>query len=346
LFLLTLFAFVCLGQIDPNSLVPIPGMDLLGWGFDIRSGPQIEYAIKAPLFDFPYDEVPVTYTYPLWPNLTFKVPSNVFVSTSSRVSTNSYVTTNITQEIFNLGLSLGLSGTVDGTNNTQFTGDLNLNYQRRLLTSGNYVIGNNQIAIGLWTVAIGPLAPITELFNQSVANLGLYQSTDSLTPLQFVDSYGTHFISGVMVGGMIAQSTNIQNSNASTTDQLGFLAQGEFKNFFGIDDAKFDINANLTEQRQEFIQNTYYTMQSNGGSYSVTNFFQGNTNPSETYQTWLNSLKVNPVSVLFRLTPIVNLIADPDVYTSVSNAVVNYINGQDAFDYAELDIFSTPSPSP
>ena len=27
---------LCFGQIDPNSLDPIPGMDLLGWGFDLR----------------------------------------------------------------------------------------------------------------------------------------------------------------------------------------------------------------------------------------------------------------------------------------------------------------------
>jgi len=53
----------------------------------------------------------------------------------------------------------------------------------------------------------------------------------------------------------------------------------------------------------------------------------------------LASLKVNPVSVMVRVSPISLLFNDKGVRRSVLKALGNYLDGEDAFDYSQLSIF-------
>lgn len=119
----------------------------------------------------------------------------------------------IDQDMFNLALTIGIRGNYEGDNGTKFSGDLNFSYKKRLLQTGNYVIANNKIGIGLWQANLGPIAPLRERVRASILNLALYEKTDVLEPLKFLDTHGTHFVSAVMVGGLIGQTTNIQNNS-------------------------------------------------------------------------------------------------------------------------------------
>jgi hypothetical protein len=133
------------------------------------------------------------------------------------------MSTEIDQDMFNLGLSIGIRGNYEGDNGTKFSGDVSFSYKKKLLSTGNYVVANNQIAIGLWQANIGPLAPLTDLVQASILNLALYQSTDKLQPMIFLDTHGTHFVSGVMVGGIIGQTTNIEKSSKKPIFIRSFL---------------------------------------------------------------------------------------------------------------------------
>lgn len=101
----------------PSNLLPLPGTDFVGFGYDIRFA-EADDALTLPILSWTYDNGQ-TYAYPLNPANVFKVPDEVYVRTLSftRATSTAFETSQDykTHKALSVGLDTTTSIQGDGT---------------------------------------------------------------------------------------------------------------------------------------------------------------------------------------------------------------------------------------
>jgi len=261
--------------------------------------------------------------------LVFRHPDNTLVRTAALVETEAIVLQNLTQEIEQLKLDLGISGTFQDNSQTDgiFSGDLNLNYDSVSLDTGNYTKITNRLRISYWQLYLGHSSTIKSVVQYAMNQLLLLNPTDQIDLLQFLDRYGTHYIDSLMVGGTLEMDVTSLTTLSNTTEQLNVLANAAFQNLFGISHANLTLDLDFSQQVTDFVSNVTNNLYTLGGNYSVNNFFSGNTDPASTYEQWIGELISNPVPIRFRCVPIYTLFSDQDLVQRLQTATQAYLQG-------------------
>jgi len=357
LFLATLVASVVMSeesvfQKRQQVLVTNPvifGLDLLGWGVDLKLG-KPEEAIKVPIYQWTYDDLN-NYLYPLEPKTTFRVPDDVYVRTVAELYSTTKLFTSAQDWVNFLKLQLGLSidassnssssGGGGGGNSTlntgsfslaEFQGNVDVVYQTNQLSSQNHMLIYNSLESGLWQLVIGPtIGPRQQVIDKINEAVNLTLGGDTQAYARFINRIGTHYIESVIVGGKLELSSDVSTNTSLNRDEINVAAGFEFKNLFGLDKGNLTANLNVTNAHTTFQQTANNWMKALGGDPELANFFSGNLDPEDTFPLWQETLISNPAPIRYRLREI-SWLFDNFQRQPVSDAVTSYLNGIPNFD--------------
>ncbi|XP_036382747.1 perforin 1.5 [Megalops cyprinoides] len=151
---------------------------------------------------------------------------------------------------------------------------------------------------------------------------------------RLIDTYGTHYIRQVQLGGRVRRVTAFRTCLAT----LKGFSEYEIKNCLDIELKMalgfLPVNASLTQKCSHILTDNMtmgfyqgfmtHKMEVLGGEkYFPDVLF--NQDPSSAYSSWMSSLNVNPDVVSYAVFPLHHLVGDPEVGANLRRAVLEYI---------------------
>lgn len=151
---------------------------------------------------------------------------------------------------------------------------------------------------------------------------------------RIIDTYGTHFIRHVYLGGRVRQVTAFRTCLATLK---GFL-ESDIKNCLNIElkmalgflPANMSLSNKCSNILKDNMSMGFYQgfltqkLEVLGGeSYLPDLAFH--QSPAKAYESWMNSLRENPDIISYAIFPLHHLVADPQLSASLRTAVTEYI---------------------
>jgi len=330
------------------------GLDMLGWGVDLRTSPPDEGSLKVPMYTWAYTQGN-SYLYPLEPETRFQVPDEVYVRTVATMKGTNRIYTKTDEYLTDLHIGLGLSikqaaqnantnsnnnaatGANSSTSLSQtdlsgFSGSVGVTYNKRQLNTDGYLLVQNSLMSALYQLVVGPDISI----RQSVQNAQqlIRDTSDAsekyLMQAEWVDRYGTHFIDSVIVGGNLVTESITQTSTSLSLQEISLMANFGFSNMFGLSSGDLSLNLSFVDSYKSFQQDTTNNIDVQGGDPELANFFRGDVEPSETFVNWAQTLIRNPAAINTRCREI-SWLWNTDEVQDFSQIVTDYLNGQTPF---------------
>ncbi|KAM9857688.1 LOW QUALITY PROTEIN: perforin-1-like [Aulostomus maculatus] len=160
-----------------------------------------------------------------------------------------------------------------------------------------------------------PPPPPTPEFLSAINSLPSYSRKTEASYCGLIDTYGTHYISQVSLGGEIKSVTSVKTCQAT----MNGVSETEIKDCLLVEAlASFGVHAKVQAMYQHCQQkkkelasaqsfsimfNEHYT-EVIGGTINEADFlFEGQSNPS-IHNSWLSSLKTNPDVVRYSIKPL------------------------------------------
>uniref|UniRef100_A0A671LIP7 Uncharacterized protein n=1 Tax=Sinocyclocheilus anshuiensis TaxID=1608454 RepID=A0A671LIP7_9TELE len=136
-----------------------------------------------------------------------------------------------------------------------------------------------------------------------------------------IDTYGTHYIRQVHLGGRVRRVTAFRTCLAtlkglSETDIKNCL-NIELKDYFGVPSNNMSMGF-----YQGFMTHKIEVL---GGEKYFPDLVL-NQSPAEAYSNWVKSLHDNPEVISYPIFPLYHLVADPEVSANLKRAVTAYID--------------------
>jgi hypothetical protein len=330
------------------------GLDMLGWGVDLRASLPVEGSIKVPMYSWEFDEG-AQYIYPLEPQTKFQVPNEVFVRTVAEMVGTNRIYQKSEDYVNDLHLSIGLSikasaknqassaadsggsgggvapgsSNVDDVNLGAFSGDVGVIYNKRKIKENSQVLVQNGLESALWQLVVGPAIeprkPIQDKIDEIAALTSQADKMDAL--IEFIDRHGTHFIDSVVVGGNLVLESLTTTASGSSLEELAIMANFGFKNMFGLDEGNLGLNITFIDSFHEFEQDATNNINVQGGDPELANFFRGDVKPEETFVNWAKTLIRNPAVIRTRVREISWLFSPAPLREIASAAVKEYMSG-------------------
>jgi hypothetical protein len=326
------------------------GLDMLGWGVDLRASLPSEGSIKVPIYKWEFTEGS-TYLYPLEPETTFSVPDEVFVRTVAEMQGTNYFFNTRDEYLTQLHIGIGLgikasakknseegsnptsgnqTGSLDSTDLGAFSGDVSVTYNKKNLATNEMLMIENTLESGLWQLVVGPAIFPRERISQKIQEIAEASGPEQYDAmLEFIDRHGTHFVDSVIVGGHLKMSSLTKKSQDLDATELAILANFGFKNMFGLDEGNLSLNITFVDKAEQFEQETTNQLDVLGGDPELANFFRGDLKPEETFVNWSRTLIRNPAVIRTRCREISWLFGP--LRAEVSLAVEDYLAGRAPF---------------
>ncbi|XP_045902193.1 perforin-1-like isoform X1 [Micropterus dolomieu] len=245
------------------------------------------------------------------PKCSLKVSSTVYDSAESLVSdSTSSVSNNWT-----LGLDIPVDpnvtvgGGLGGSHSRESTFSMQKSKQDR------YTFLSHSVHCSFYRYRLATRPPLSHEFESAVNNLPPYSHKTETLYRNLIDTYGTHYIIQVSLGGEIKAITSIRTCQAT----MNGLSATEVSDCLSVEaSASFEssasINATLAHcqaEKKKLGSNQSFSSSFNERITEVTGgnidgadiLFQGQSNPS-VYNSWLNSLKDIPDVVRYNLKPL------------------------------------------
>ncbi|XP_018613834.1 perforin 1.5 isoform X2 [Scleropages formosus] len=192
-------------------------------------------------------------------------------------------------------------------------------------------------------------------FSQSLQRLPAeYNETTESLYSRLIDTYGTHYIRQVQLGGRIQQVSAFRTCLAT----LAGVSISEMKNCLDIDlkialgfvpaDASFTqkcsdkLRKNMNMGRyQGFMSDKIQVLGGEAQHRHILTY----QNPSLAYSNWIGSLNDTPEIVSYAIVPLHHLVSDPAVKDSLRSALRDYIIGNLVLDLHRAERLSQSCPS-
>ncbi|XP_038570322.1 perforin-1-like [Micropterus salmoides] len=306
----------------------VPGYNLGGEGFDIvtmeRKG---AYVIDTETWKLANDtcrlyrnnyrngesqKVPVAVVdWRTLPKCSLKVSSTVYDSAESLVNDS---TSSVSND-WKIGLeipvdpSVTVGGGLGGSHSRESTFGMQKSKQDR------YTFLSHSVHCSFYRYRLATRPPLSHEFESAVNDLPPYSRETETLYRNLIDTYGTHYIIQVSLGGEIKAFTSIRTCQATmnglsateVSDCLSVEASASFASSASIKamykhcqakKKKLDSNQSFSSSFNERI-----TEVTGGNIDGADILFQGQSNPS-VYNSWLNSLKDIPDVVRYNLKPL------------------------------------------
>ncbi|XP_029367131.1 perforin 1.5 [Echeneis naucrates] len=151
---------------------------------------------------------------------------------------------------------------------------------------------------------------------------------------RLIDTYGTHYIHQVQLGGKVRRITAFRTCLAT----LKGFSESEIKNCLNIELRAalgfFPANASFSNKCENLLKGnlsmgfyqgfmTHKSEVIGGERYFPDILYQ--QDPSEAYQSWMNSLHSNPDVVSYAIFPLHNLVEDSHISANLRSIITEYI---------------------
>ncbi|XP_020773003.2 perforin 1.5 [Boleophthalmus pectinirostris] len=162
----------------------------------------------------------------------------------------------------------------------------------------------------------------------------LTTSQDKALYRRLIDTYGTHYIHQVQLGGKVRRITAFRTCLAT----LKGFSEAQIKNCLNIELRMalgiLPANATVSNKCDNFLKGNMSMGFYQGFMTHKIEVFGGeryfpdilyHQDPSESYHSWMNSLQDNPDVVSYAIFPLHHLVDDPQISANLRNSVTEYI---------------------
>ncbi|XP_065138451.1 perforin-1-like [Paramisgurnus dabryanus] len=343
LFLLTISGEDELGTTKECEEAPfVPGHNLGGKGFDVVTMERkVSYVINTENWDLGNgtcklerneylkgvkQKLPAAVVH--WrtlPKCSMIVSSQIFESSESVVNDSS--------SALSVGWKVGLNATLveeagGGTNSREAT------FAMRKSKEDKYSFTKHEVACKFYRYKVAPKPPLHQEFLEAVKSLPTSYNATAYHSL--INTYGTHYITDVELGGKMNAITAIKTCQASMSgltdtavkDCLDVEASGIIKGVNVAAETNFckkEKKKMGTGQKFSNIFNERQTEIIGGNMNGEDLLFSGSSHPNS-LKNWLESLKTLPDIVHYTLKPLHLILSETDpVRNGLKKAVEDYI---------------------
>ena len=267
----------------------MPGLDVLGWGYDVFDG---EYASSKsttrPLFDFAdmMEKQAKTHTY--------MIPRDVNFQELLEYTGKSITGKTIQEHQTQLLQQTGVSGAYMG-----FKASLEVSFQRSTFRRSMYEYTTYVDLLQRWRLTLPDYATLSSMLKPNVA-----EDIKSLLAEDLFEKYGTHYLWGIIVGARAEYSSATNTQKLESKESLAIDAQASYEAF-----VSGTSNTEIEESVAEFRKNSSTKVITKGGNPAYRLDIRGHGN----YDRWTASTEEWPAFVDFAdkgLCPIWELCTD------------------------------------
>lgn len=292
---------------EVSGLKLIPGMSALGSGYDVFAEYADPNAITMQLFDWtkatmvvvPFDQ-------------TMEVPDKVNPIHLEISEYRKMSGTSLESFQSNLNSYTKLSGSY-----SYFSGSLSVNFNMSELRDSKNEFSTVQQDIAKWALKFD-VNDVLSLLKPSVK-----ADLDTLAPEDLFDKYGTHILTGIIVGGKVMMNSATNQVEFKSSYDLELISELQYQSL------TFQISAEnktkYAETISSFESKSKTEIQSTGG---LAELGGPNLLIENGYKNWSDSVGNNPVFIDFTedkaLTPIWELCTDPKRKQDLINAYVPF----------------------
>lgn len=312
-----------IGAIDPY----IAATDYLGHGYDVSKGlPGL-----APIFTYTYNSGQ-TWQSP-YSKITYLVPDQMSVSPLEEVREiiveGSYSSYSEFLEMYRKFFYLDLNVQIDSFGAAfKYNQELGYVYEKMQSQYAMMMHGNYE-----WTYYTATLYPAYILaYNpmfQEALNLfpeQIITKDDYAKAMEFVNAFGTHYMSGSIFGAKVDYNTGITQELISTYKYQWIETQytlNFYYNLFVIDNGGYTNKSNIIIS-QEFLENANANVTFLGGDPTVANL--------QNMSIWIKTLDSNTFPLNTTLSGLWNLVVGNDTKkNTMMNFIINYTNAQSRY---------------
>lgn len=283
------------GLLSSNQKQDLPGVENLGCGYNVFGEYANPKSITYNLFNFksaPKIEVPFNKDY-IIPNCieTNKLESSYYKTISGE-----------SLEIFTKKLNIFTK--LDGEYSF-FKGSISVNYDKEQYSKTETEFSFIEQIIAKWDISISPDKGVKFLIPEVLENI------NKLEPLKLFEKYGTHFLSGIVIGGKVSINDTINKNTYKSSKSIEIISQMSYESL------TLQINAenktNYSEEIETFNKNRHTNITTLGGKAELGG---SAINIEGGFNKWKESVGSNPGFVGFKehlpLTPIWELCSNND----------------------------------
>lgn len=312
--------FIILLFVGIYALNPIPSVDILGNGFDFKTGATG----LAPIFKFTYEEN-ATWTTPL-SKVTYQVPDQfvfhsvdkTFESVVQHVSESytEFYEKFVEQYTFSIGIETGIVG-------FGFKFDKQLGYIKDMIRKNyvEFIHGTHS-----WSFAIGSMYPpdlldFDPMFDLAVKKFPqkIITSHDAVYALEFTQTFGQFFVYRASFGAQLDFNSAVSETITKSYSKEWVWEQAGLSFHYYL----FNVSAGGFEDRTKIHIDDNFLANSNAN----TTFYGGDPALANvnTLTSWVNSIDQNLYPLNTSFIPIWTLVSDPIKQETMMNYMISYL---------------------
>lgn len=215
----------------------------------------------------------------------------------------------------NLAASLNLSGSYKF-----FSGKVKAAFSSTRAASSYYQYATIQATVDKDAYVVSDRTSASDLKKYLTTQFSTDLNGTDLSPEQLFVKYGTHVMTGVVMGGRLDYNLSAHNGSSSSTETISLYAEAKYKNKYTKSAATMETSASDTEASSTSFTDVATTTKAQGGESTDS---VGNSD--DNFGAWLKSVNSNPVFCDYctdSLTPIYELCdTDTDAHKARQTAI-------------------------
>ncbi|KAG8624111.1 hypothetical protein KVT40_009087 [Elsinoe batatas] len=306
----------------------LPGIEAIGAGYDPFAGYANPAFISRTIFA--WDSVKKdTYTYQ---GKTYDIPDPVEAYTLSQSSLNEVYGQSIEKYQKNLATSVSIEG-----NYKFFSGSVEAEFSSETVRTKDRSFSRVQKSVGTWALRLPIKQSLRNHLKADFKNdLDSLNVNDNNAMKEFFENYGSHVLTGIIIGGSVRQSSSVDLLKVDTTMKMSVVAKASFN--AGIGGGSASTSSSSTTSISNFEQNSEINRETKGGNPSLGSNI-GMT--PDAYKAWSNSVVDYPLFVDFTkkgaFAPIWKLCANDAKGKEVAAGLQKYFQNVYAPAYSALN---------
>ncbi|KAF2221782.1 MAC/Perforin domain-containing protein [Elsinoe ampelina] len=279
----------------------LPGIEAIGAGYDPFAGYANPAFISRTIFA--WDSVKKdTYTYQ---GKTYDIPDPVEAYTLSQSSLNEVYGQSIEKYQKNLATSVSVEG-----NYRFFSGSVEAEFSSETVRTKDRSFSRVQKSVGTWALKLPVKQSLRNHLKSDFKNdLDTLDVKSEEAMQDFFENYGSHFLTGIIIGGSVRQSSSVDLLKVDTSMKMSVVAKASFNS--GIGGGSASTSTTSSTSISNFEQNSEINRETKGGNPSLGSNI-GMTPAG--YKAWSDSVVDYPLFVDFTkkgaFTPIWKLTAN------------------------------------
>ena len=282
------------------TAIPIPGLDLIGGGYDVALG---EY---RPLSVFALSADNQNFTNP-FTNQEYYYPGNVELSTFA-------AGTQTSEQVFNSSQAYAsyLSGRFSVSNG--FGSSFSVGASEEYFYASTSFLAIKDATTTLFSLTMPSESALSPEITFAIASLPVTLEFEAYA--EFVARFGTHVIQSADIGGKFEMKAGIDADYVQQTDKEGLSIS--ISTMFDGFKVGFGYSANSSTSFTHFMESSFASASFFGGDFR-SEILVGN------YDAWLGALWNEPIVVSPSFVPIYSLISNPSVSGNMKSFVDQYL---------------------